>query len=138
MEYVPGKPLDRLIPRTGMRLSEVFKIASQVAGALAAAAAAGVIHRDVKPGNIMVTDAGHVKVLDFGLAKLSERALSAEQATATMAAVEPSREGAIVGTVSYSGQLSAVSFQWSVFSGQPPRVVRLPNFRYSRREGADC
>jgi serine/threonine-protein kinase len=63
MEYVPGKSLDRLIPRNGLRLSEVFKIGTQVAGALAAAAAAGVIHRDVKPGNVVVTDAGHVKVL---------------------------------------------------------------------------
>ena len=101
MEFVPGKALDRLIPRNGMRLSEVFKIGTQIASALAAAAAAGVIHRDVKPGNVMVTDAGHVKVLDFGLAKLSERAVSADQATATMAAVEPSREGAVVGTASY-------------------------------------
>ncbi len=104
MEFVAGKTLDQLIPRKGMRLAEVLKIAVQIAEALAAAAAAGVIHRDIKPGNVMVSESGHVKVLDFGLAKLSERALSAEQSTATILqdAERPhTREGTVIGTVSY-------------------------------------
>ena len=106
MEYVPGKSLDHLIPRKGMRLSEVLKIGSQVAGALAAAAAAGVIHRDVKPGNVVITNQGQAKVLDFGLAKLLERAASSEQTTLSMVAAEVaeqalSREGAVLGTASY-------------------------------------
>ena len=104
MEFVSGKTLDQLIPRKGMRLAEVLKIAVQIADALAAAAAAGVIHRDIKPGNVMVSESGHVKVLDFGLAKLSERALSAEQSTATILqdAERPrTREGTVIGTVSY-------------------------------------
>src|SRR5262245_26704326 len=73
MEYVPGKTLDRLIPRTGMRLGELLKVATQVAEGLSAAHAARIIHRDLKPSNIMVSETGLVKILDFGLAKLTER-----------------------------------------------------------------
>ena len=70
MEYVRGKSLDALIPRHGMRLGEVLRIAIPVADALAAAHARGIIHRDLKPANVMVGTDGAVKVLDFGLAKL--------------------------------------------------------------------
>src|SRR5262249_28245722 len=72
MEYVAGKTLDRLIPRRGLKLTEVLKYSIQIADGLAKAHAAGIIHRDLKPGNVMVTDDGLVKVLDFGLAKLTE------------------------------------------------------------------
>ena len=73
MEYVRGKSLDALIPRQGMRLGEVLRIAIPVADALAAAHARGIIHRDLKPANVMVGTDGAVKVLDFGLAKLTAR-----------------------------------------------------------------
>ena len=72
MECVTGKTLDQLIPRHGMRLNEALKYAVQIADALARAHSAGIIHRDLKPGNIMVNEHGLVKVLDFGLAKLTE------------------------------------------------------------------
>src|SRR2546425_2954204 len=63
MEYVPGKALDQLIPRKGLRIQDAVQCAIQVADALAAAHTAGIVHRDLKPANVMVTDAGSVKVL---------------------------------------------------------------------------
>jgi serine/threonine protein kinase len=70
MEYVPGKSLDLLIPRQGMRVPEVLRIAIPIADALARAHARGIVHRDLKPANVVVSSEGVVKVLDFGLAKL--------------------------------------------------------------------
>ena len=99
MEYVQGKTLDALIPRKGMRLNEMLKLAIQMADALSKAHAAGIVHRDLKPGNVMVTEDGLVKVLDFGLAKLTEVSHSADAETATLQA--QTDEGTIVGTVSY-------------------------------------
>ena len=100
MECVAGKTLDELIPRKGMRLKEVLKNAVQIADALATAHAAGIVHRDLKPANVMVTYKGLVKVLDFGLAKLTEPVGSDE--TRTTETLEPhTEEGTIVGTVAY-------------------------------------
>jgi len=65
MEYVPGKTLDQMIGRKGLRLNETLKYAVQIADALAKAHSAGIVHRDLKPSNIMVTSDGLVKVLDF-------------------------------------------------------------------------
>ncbi len=100
MEYVVGKALDELIPRTGMRLGEALKIAAQVADALARAHEAGIVHRDVKPSNLMLDEHGVVKVVDFGLAKLIEEAQASEDATTCTVPVKTG-EGAIVGTVAY-------------------------------------
>ena len=102
MEYVRGKSLDALIPRHGMRLGEVLRIAIPVADALAAAHARGIIHRDLKPANVMVGTDGAVKVLDFGLAKLIEREDGAEEAELTHTAdVALSAPGTIAGTAAY-------------------------------------
>jgi len=100
MEYVKGKTLDRLIRGKGAPLGETLKHAVQMADALAAAHAAGIIHRDIKPANIAVTETGLVKVLDFGLAKLSEPSdIGEAEATRTM---RPKTEsGVILGTVAY-------------------------------------
>jgi serine/threonine protein kinase len=86
MEYVPGKTLDQIIGRKGLRLSEALKYAIQISDALAQAHAAGIIHRDLKPSNIMMAENGLVKVLDFGLAKLTETATSEFAETASIRA----------------------------------------------------
>jgi len=99
MEYVPGKALDRLIPQRGMRLAESLKYSIQIADALAKAHAAGIVHRDLKPANIMVTDESVVKVLDFGVAKLTEAPTGTGDGTRTEH--DRTEAGLIVGTISY-------------------------------------
>jgi eukaryotic-like serine/threonine-protein kinase len=103
MEYVPGKSLDALIPRHGLRLGEVLRIAIPVADALAAAHARGIIHRDLKPANVMVGTDGAVKVLDFGLAKLAsaETGPDSDDDLTRTADVALSRAGIIAGTAAY-------------------------------------
>jgi tRNA A-37 threonylcarbamoyl transferase component Bud32 len=102
MELVPGKTLDALIPRHGMRLGEVLRVAIPLADALAAAHAAGIVHRDLKPANVMVTPEGAVKVLDFGLAKLTQAEEGArEDATTLDARAKLSHPGTVAGTPAY-------------------------------------
>ncbi|MGZ7065861.1 MAG: serine/threonine-protein kinase, partial [Candidatus Aminicenantales bacterium] len=104
MEYVEGKSLDQLIGRKGLRLSEALGYASQIADGLAKAHAAGIIHRDLKPSNIMVTGDGRVKILDFGLAKLTEEAPDTDfgpTATLGRPGTPRTEEGFILGTVAY-------------------------------------
>ena len=98
MEFVAGKALDQLIPRKGLRLNEALKYAVEIADALATAHGAGIVHRDIKPCNVMVTEKGRVKVLDFGLAKLTETAAPGEDEP-TQTLRPRTEEGAIVGTV---------------------------------------
>jgi Tol biopolymer transport system component/tRNA A-37 threonylcarbamoyl transferase component Bud32 len=100
MEFVPGRTLDRVIPRGGLRLSRLLQYAIPVADALARAHAAGIVHRDLKPGNIMIGDDGQVKLLDFGLAKLSDLH-EASDAELTRLAGPETEEGSILGTVCY-------------------------------------
>lgn len=100
MEYVAGKMLDRKIGRKGMKLGELLKHAIQISDALAAAHAAGIVHRDLKPANILVMESGRVKVLDFGLAKLTQPEPEAESGGASSTAL-PTEEGRILGTAAY-------------------------------------
>lgn len=96
MEFVDGRTLDQLIGNNGLSPKEVLIYAVQMAEALATAHAAGIIHRDLKPANIMVTEDGRVKVVDFGLAKLTEKT-----GIPGPGASDSTQEGVILGTVSY-------------------------------------
>jgi Tol biopolymer transport system component len=100
MEFVAGRTLLDRIYSGGLRMSETLRYAVQIADALAAAHAAGIIHRDLKPSNIMVTDKGLVKILDFGLAKLS-RQRGGSDLTGTMQTGPLTTEGTVVGTAAY-------------------------------------
>src|SRR6266404_9425238 len=97
MEYVRGKTLVDIIPKGGLRVPQVLKYAIQMSDALQVAHAAGIIHRDLKPGNVMATESGLVKILDFGLAKLSPASgpLSPTQTA------RQTEEGTIMGTIAY-------------------------------------
>jgi len=99
-EFIDGVTLRRHM-RHCLKLIEVLDIATQIASALVAAHAAGIVHRDIKPDNIMVRTDGIVKVLDFGLAKLTERQDSSTGPEATTMALVNTEAGAVVGTIAY-------------------------------------
>jgi TolB-like protein/tRNA A-37 threonylcarbamoyl transferase component Bud32/Flp pilus assembly protein TadD len=98
MEYVAGKTLGQLGRESPLSLDQVLDIARQVADGLGEAHARGVIHRDVKPSNVMVTESGRVKVLDFGLAK---QALLPHDPETTWSHDPLADAGALVGTLAY-------------------------------------
>jgi hypothetical protein len=103
MELVEGQPLGEVIPKGGLPLERLLRIGIEVADAMAAAQARGITHRDLKPGNIMVTGAGRAKVLDFGLAKVREAQAAGPTDDLTRMSTSSgiTGEGKIIGTVAY-------------------------------------
>jgi serine/threonine protein kinase/tetratricopeptide (TPR) repeat protein len=101
-EFVDGETLRHRLGGPPMDLSEVLSVGIQIAGALEEAHAAGIIHRDIKPENVMIRRSGHVKVLDFGLAKLMEKAVAEDTDTeAVTRALVQTDAGMVLGTSQY-------------------------------------
>lgn len=100
-EFVEGQTLRQKIENSTLSLAETLDIAVQVANALVAAHEAGIIHRDIKPENIMIRADGYVKVLDFGIAKLSERETLKPEADAATLVEAITTPGMILGTAFY-------------------------------------
>jgi tetratricopeptide (TPR) repeat protein len=98
MELAEGAPLSRRIPPGGLPVETVVRYGEQIAGALAHAHERGILHRDLKSGNVMVTPAGQAKVLDFGLA---QRLTKDELAEVTRSKITVQQAGAIAGTLAY-------------------------------------
>jgi serine/threonine-protein kinase len=109
MELVRGKPLAEVMQKGGLNLLTAVTIITDVASALVEAHARGVIHRDIKPSNIMLDDRGHVKVLDFGLAKqlTKDHTLSSEPEAPTLLSTE-TRSGVVLGTPAYLSPEQAI------------------------------
>ncbi len=100
-EFIDGQTLRQRMSGSRMSVREALEVAVQIAGALAAAHEAGIVHRDIKPENVMLRRDGIVKVLDFGLAKLTERQkaeLDTEAPTMIKVSTDP---GTVLGTLTY-------------------------------------
>jgi two-component system LytT family response regulator len=101
MEYIEGETLEKRLAGDALPFAEIVAIASQVADALDAAHARGIVHRDIKPANLMLAARNHVKVLDFGLAKILPISGTEIPSSSQLATQFLTSGGVVLGTVSY-------------------------------------
>jgi hypothetical protein len=101
MELIAGKTLRNVIGGTPLPLRRILAIAPQIAEGLARAHASGIVHRDLKPENVMVTEDGHVKILDFGLAKLTHPELDSAESREAPTVSAGTKPDIVMGTVGY-------------------------------------
>src|SRR5437762_4678269 len=109
-EFIDGVTLRQRM-NEGMKLIDILEIGSQIASALVAAHAAGIVHRDIKPENVMMRKDGYVKVLDFGLAKVTESTDSGADTEAPTRAMVNTGAGTVMGTASYMSPEQAKGVQ---------------------------